>query len=102
VLVSADDEAERDKVAGFLAALGVDFPTWLKRGDDMKFIDAIDKRWSGALPASFFFDASGRLARHCYGEVSSAELTTAWNHLMLHRKGRAHDPTHTPQADRHH
>src|SRR6185295_3436550 len=40
VLVSIDDEAKRDRAARFLASKGVDFPSWLKRGDDMPFIDA--------------------------------------------------------------
>lgn len=81
VLISADDETERAQAAGFLAAQGVDFPTFIKRGDDMRFIDALDPRWSGALPASFLFDGRGRLRERWYGEVTRAELDRALQRL---------------------
>ena len=88
VLVSADDDADRDKVVGFLASQGVDFPTWIKRGDDMTFIDALDPSWSGALPASFLFDGRGLLQRRWFSEVTENALETAWDRLVSRRKGR--------------
>ena len=52
VLVSADDEDGGAEVARVLAAAGMpgDTPSFIKHGDDMKFIDGLDRRWSGALP----------------------------------------------------
>ena len=88
VLVSADDEADRDKAIRFLASQGVDFPTWMKRGDDMTFIDALDPQWSGALPASFLFDGRGRLVQRWYGEVTDDALKAAWDRLVPRHKGR--------------
>ena len=88
VLVSADDEADRDKVVSFLASQGVDFATWMKRGDDMTFINALDPKWSGALPASLLFDGRGRAQQHWYGEVTADALKTAWYRLVPRRKGR--------------
>lgn len=88
VLVSADDESERDKVVSFLAAQGVDFATWMKRGDDMSFINAIDPEWSGALPASFLFDGHGDVQRRWYGEVSHDALKAAWDRLVPRPKGK--------------
>ena len=88
VLVSADDEADRDKAIRFLASQGVDFPTWIKKGDDMTFIDALDPQWSGALPASFLFDGKGRLVRRWYGEVTDDALKGAWDRLVPRPKGR--------------
>lgn len=82
VLISADDEAERAQAASFLAAQGVDFPTFIKRGDDMSFIDALDPRWSGALPASFLFDGRGHLRQRWYGEVTRAQLDQAFQRLF--------------------
>ncbi len=88
VLVSADDESDRDKVVSFLASQGVDFATWMKRGDDMTFINALDPKWSGALPASLLFDGRGRVQQRWYGEVSDNALKAAWNRLLPRRKGK--------------
>jgi len=76
VLVSADDEEDRDKVARVLAEAGLpaDALSFIKRGDDMKFIDGLDRHWSGALPASFLFDGRGRKRRSWGGPVSYRSL----------------------------
>ena len=68
VLVSADDEENRAEVARVLAEAGLpaDALSFIKRGDDMKFINGLDRHWSGALPASFLFDGRGR-KRHTWG-----------------------------------
>ena len=60
VLVSGDFDSELAEVRQFLAAHGVDFLTYLKQGDDMPFIDGLDPRWSGALPATLLYDGAGR------------------------------------------
>jgi thiol-disulfide isomerase/thioredoxin len=57
ILVSADFDSAAP--ARFLADRGVDFDTYLKTGDDMTFINTLDRRWTGALPATFVFDANG-------------------------------------------
>jgi thiol-disulfide isomerase/thioredoxin len=88
VLISADDEAERDRALRFLASQGVDFATWMKRGDDMTFISALDPKWSGALPASFLFDGRGQIHQRWYGEVTHDALKAAWDRLVPRRKGR--------------
>jgi hypothetical protein len=88
VLVSVDDTADRDKVVGFLAAQGVDFVTWMKLGDDMTFINALDPKWNGALPASFLFDGRGQFQRSWYGEVNHDALKAAWDRLVSRRKGK--------------
>jgi thiol-disulfide isomerase/thioredoxin len=89
VLVSVDDDTERDKVTGFLASQGVNFTTWMKHGDDMTFINALDSKWSGALPASFMFDGRGRFQQSWYGEVDHDILKAAWDRLVSRRKGKA-------------
>jgi thiol-disulfide isomerase/thioredoxin len=68
VLVSADDEENRVEVARVLAEAGLpaDTLSFIKRGDDMTFINGLDPHWSGALPASFMFDGRGR-KRHTWG-----------------------------------
>jgi len=82
VLVSADDEAERDRAAQFLAAQGMDIPSWLKRGDDMAFIDVLDRRWTGALPASLLFDGQGRVVELWQRPVTVADLERAWSRIV--------------------
>lgn len=60
VLVSADIDSQVPAAQRFLAEQGVDFLTYLKQGADMPFIDSLDARWSGALPATVLYDATGR------------------------------------------
>jgi thiol-disulfide isomerase/thioredoxin len=60
VLVSADFPDQLPAVRRFLAARGVTDTTWLKSGADMAFIDSLDRRWSGALPATLVYDRQGR------------------------------------------
>jgi thiol-disulfide isomerase/thioredoxin len=60
VLISGDFDSELPAVRRFLTAQGVDFLTYLKQGDDMPFIDGLDARWTGALPATLLYDGAGR------------------------------------------
>jgi hypothetical protein len=61
VLVSADFPDQSEEARHFLTEQGVDFPTFLKTGKDMEFINQLDTRWSGALPATFVYDGRGAL-----------------------------------------
>ncbi|MFQ5670271.1 MAG: TlpA family protein disulfide reductase [Acidobacteriota bacterium] len=74
ILVSADFDTERAGVLQFLEALGVDFPTYIKTGGDMEFINALDPAWTGVLPASFLFDAQGKRRDFWEGAIDSAGL----------------------------
>lgn len=70
ILVSGDFDSEMPAVVRFLEEQGVDFPTYIKSGKDMEFIDALEPRWSGALPATFIYDARGSL-RHFWEHKAS-------------------------------
>jgi thiol-disulfide isomerase/thioredoxin len=70
VLVSADSRDDIEKVARFLGERGVEFTTYLKTGDDMAFIDGLDRRWDGTLPTSLLFDGSGQRQRLWQGPVT--------------------------------
>ena len=74
VFVSADFTDDLPNARTFLAQQGVDWPTYVKTGDDMQFIDALGEHWSGALPGSFVYDANGKLARWWEGKASYATL----------------------------
>ncbi len=63
VLVSADFPRNADDARCFLAEQGVDFPTFQMTGKDAEFIDGLDPRWSGALPATWIYDGAGHI-RH--------------------------------------
>lgn len=75
VTVSADEiEQERD-AAAFLDKTKVAGPVYIKRvKDDDKFINSLDPKWSGALPASFLYDKSGRKVKSYFGEVNLKQL----------------------------
>jgi thiol-disulfide isomerase/thioredoxin len=75
VLVSADDPERRPEVARFLAKLGAaGARAFIKTGDDMAFINGLDARWSGALPASFLYDDRGQERHFWPGPVTYREL----------------------------
>ena len=60
VLVSADFDDQLTPARQFLRAHGYDDTSFVKTGDDMAFIQALEPRWSGALPATLVYDARGR------------------------------------------
>jgi thiol-disulfide isomerase/thioredoxin len=85
VLISSDDEENRAEAEKFLAAQGVDVDSFLKVGDDMAFIDGLDKRWSGALPASFIFDGKGRLLHFWPRQITHDELEAKLTEALKRR-----------------
>lgn len=74
LFVSGDFASEREQTTAFLNEQGVDFPTYIKTGDDMAFINALDPKWSGALPATFIYDGQGRLRHALLGKSSYAQF----------------------------
>ena len=86
VLVSADDDDQRAEVARVLGALGFDGRAFIKRGDDMAFIDALDPQWKGALPATFLFDGRGARQKSWLGAVTYDELRARVSGLLKGKK----------------
>jgi thiol-disulfide isomerase/thioredoxin len=75
ISVSIDDAAERSAVEAFVQKQNPPFPVYLKKpGPDEAFIDGIDPRWSGSLPASLVFDGKGRKKALLEGEHSREEI----------------------------
>lgn len=74
VLVSADFSDATADVTEFLTAQGVDFPTLLKAGKDEAFVDGLDRRWTGSIPASFLYDGRGKLVRYWEGKADYKTL----------------------------
>jgi thiol-disulfide isomerase/thioredoxin len=75
LLVSADVEAELPAVKKFLADRGVEFPAYLKAEKDQAFIDGMGNQWTGALPATFLYDGSGKLRDFWEGEATFSVFT---------------------------
>ncbi len=81
--VSADDPEQETDAFQFIQQSRVPLPAYIKRAsDDEKFINAIDPKWSGALPASFLFDRSGRKVRSFIGETDMKDVEAAVRKLL--------------------
>jgi thiol-disulfide isomerase/thioredoxin len=74
IFVSTDFPEEQEEARRFLARHGVSDTTLIKTGDDMHFIDTLAPRWTGALPATFIFDGSGRLKVFWEGRADYAKF----------------------------
>jgi thiol-disulfide isomerase/thioredoxin len=75
VTVSCDDPEQEGEALKFLDEHKAPEPRYLKKAsDDEKFINSIDRKWSGALPALFLYGKDGRLVRSFFGETDMAEL----------------------------
>ena len=58
-------------------------PRYIKHSDDDQvFIDSVDKKWSGALPALFLYDRSGNRVASFIGESDPAEIESAIRKLL--------------------
>jgi thiol-disulfide isomerase/thioredoxin len=78
ITVSADEPEDAAAAEAFLRKSGATGAAYLKKSrDDNAFINGIDPKWSGALPASFLYDRQGRKVRSFFGEVEMAELEAA-------------------------
>ncbi len=74
LLVSGDFPSEREAAGRFLARLGFGGRSFIKDGPDMEFIEGLEPRWSGALPASFLYDGSGRVLEFWEGKLAYEAL----------------------------
>ena len=74
VLVSADFDDQVPEVEKFLGAHQIAFPTYIKTGDDMQFIDAMSPKWTGAIPATFVYEGGGALRHFHEGMASYQEF----------------------------
>ena len=77
VLVSTDFDEQLPEVRRFLARHGVADTSYLKRGGDQEFIDTLDPAWSGALPATLVYDASGRRVAFWEGAAGPERFESA-------------------------
>ena len=84
ISVSLDDLADiKTEVPKFLQQMNATMPAYLLNvPDPEKAINAIDPRWSGALPATFLYDAQGQVVFKHFGRVQPDELRSAIEKLI--------------------
>jgi thiol-disulfide isomerase/thioredoxin len=81
--VSLDEDVDMNLVRRFLARMQPAFPSFRKKpGKDEAFINGVDVKWSGALPATFFYDRGGRKVASLIGEHQGPEFEKIIQQLM--------------------
>jgi thiol-disulfide isomerase/thioredoxin len=74
VLVSADFEEQLGEVRQFLVARGVSDTAYIMTGEPNAFINSMNPKWTGALPATFVYNGRGELASFWEGAVDEAHF----------------------------
>ncbi|GAB4369885.1 MAG: TlpA disulfide reductase family protein [Bryobacter sp.] len=83
ITVSADEPEDQKLAIDFLAKAGIQAPAYLKAAkDDEKFINSIDSKWSGALPALVLYDKTGAKSRVWIGESDLKQVRAAIDKLL--------------------
>ena len=84
LLTISADEPEQDAAAyAFLLKCGVRLPGYRKQTEnDSAFIDFIDPKWSGALPALFLYGRDGAKVQSFIGETGMDEIEQAVSKLL--------------------
>jgi len=83
ITVSADEPEDAAEAMAFLRKVGVPPPAYIKHTtNNDQFITAVDRQWSGALPASFLYDRKGRKVRSFIGEVDLKVLEAEIRKLL--------------------
>jgi len=70
VLVSVDFPEQETQARRFLSAQGATQQAYIQSGDVMSFINTLNPSWTGAIPATFVYDAAGRLVGFHEGMAS--------------------------------
>jgi thiol-disulfide isomerase/thioredoxin len=88
--VSLDDLTElKTTVPKFLSDMHVTVPTYLLNvSDPEQAISRVDPQWSGALPATFLYDAQGKLVYKRLGRIKLTELTAEIEKVLRRSESR--------------
>jgi thiol-disulfide isomerase/thioredoxin len=83
VTVSADEPEQDSAAFSLLRKFGIRRNAWRKQtASDQDFINSIDPKWSGALPALFLYDRNGRKVESFIGETGPQEIEQAVSKLL--------------------
>lgn len=76
--ISLDEDSEITLVRHFLARYKPAFPNYRKRpGNEEAFAHAVNPKWNGAIPATFFYSRDARQQALLVGEHTRAEFERA-------------------------
>ena len=84
IAISLDDPPDiKTAVPKFLRQMQATMPTYLLNVSDPEpAILSVDATWSGALPATFLYDAEGKVVFKQFGRVKTPELRAAIEKLV--------------------
>ena len=83
VTISADEPEDEKSALFFLAKVGISDPVYAKRPkNDDQFINSIDAKWTGALPALILYDKSGKKVKTWIGETELKDLEAEIRKLL--------------------
>ncbi|MDQ3668493.1 MAG: redoxin domain-containing protein [Acidobacteriota bacterium] len=84
IAVSLDDLADLEtEVPKFLRQMRATMPAYLLNVPDPdQIITSVDPKWSGALPATFLYDAEGKVVFKHFGRIKPLELRAAIEKLV--------------------
>jgi thiol-disulfide isomerase/thioredoxin len=83
VTISCDEPEQETAAADFLAQQHAPRARYIRRTEsDDEFINSIDAKWSGALPALFVFDRAGQQVTSFIGEVEIKQVEAAVNKAL--------------------
>ncbi len=74
VFISMDDYSDLPAAEKFLKDNNVDFPTFFKGAQPLKFVTEIFPKWSGAIPATVLFGPKGDIVDAWEGDTSLEEF----------------------------
>ena len=74
IFVSIDDEQDRLAAENFLRAQKVDFPTYYKGKQPLRFITEIYPQWTGAVPTTLLMSADQKIVDAWEGDTSLEEF----------------------------
>jgi thiol-disulfide isomerase/thioredoxin len=88
IAVSLDDLPDiKTTVPNFLRQMHATMPAYLLNVSDPEpAINAVDKEWRGSLPATFLYDAQGKVVFKHFGRVDAQELRAAIEKLVSSRQ----------------
>jgi len=70
-----DEPEDAGKALEYLKQQKSDFPAYIRGFKDFEaFVNAIDPKWMGAIPATFVFDRSGKRVFSQEGKVTYDQL----------------------------
>ena len=84
VTISCDEPEQEPQAEAFVRKYGAPTPYYIRRANnDDQFINAIDAKWSGALPALFLFDRKSSQAYSFIGETDMKQVEGAIRKLLV-------------------